>query len=187
MGWPTRMYAGASPYRGMRVKEGERGSQRCAAPNGFSERSVVAFMYHQLLNLIYILCVPAIALIAFLAGLLSLSPPAQDQHEPTGIFAHLRATAATKGRKFYLLALIWHTASGESHLHPPLPSHPFPPGTFCTAANCTNCALSQPMNWPPFIVTTVNKLHHRRLLRALHLQHHTHTLPAHTQIAPKSD
>lgn len=47
-------------------------------------------------------------------------------NEPTGIFAHLRATAATKGRKFYLLALIWHTASGEGVTcpRPPLPSTP---------------------------------------------------------------
>lgn len=111
---------------------------------------VVAFMCHQLLNLIYILCVPAIALIAFLAGSLSsCSRSIRTDWARAGIFAHLRATAATKGRKFYLLALIWHPASA-----------PLLQRCSCIAANCTNCALSQPMNWPPFIVTTVNKLHH---------------------------
>lgn len=76
---------------------------------------VVAFMCHQLLNLIYILCVPAIALIAFLAGSLSsCSLSIRTDWARAGIFAHLRATAATKGRKFYLLALIWHPASYSS-------------------------------------------------------------------------
>lgn len=103
----------------------------------------------------------------------------------TGIFAHLRATAATKGRKFYLLALIWHPAS-YSCLPTPLLQR-----SFCIAANCTNCALSQPMNWPPFIVTTVNKLHHTGDSSELctcstHTQIHSHT-HAHTHtLAPKA-